>query len=149
MIGPIVRESASALLAPWLVLLIVGLPLAIGDARAESVERWSGRRLVEVLDELNAHGVPLLYSSQLVTPELTIESEPKAAAVRDRLEEALKPHGLALEETDGLLLVIRAPQAQRAQPGRLQVIVLKQGGLPPDDAIEIRAHAYGRFLPFM
>src|SRR5690242_17188044 len=54
---------------------------------------WAGRPLVEILAELQAQGLALIYSNQVVTPDLRVRNEPVATKPIDRLQEVLKPLG--------------------------------------------------------
>ena len=62
-----------------------------------AAEAWRGRRLSDVLDELRAAGLPLLYSSQIVPNDLIIDTEPNAALQLERLRQALASVGLKLQ----------------------------------------------------
>ncbi|HYM33873.1 MAG TPA: hypothetical protein VET48_00685 [Steroidobacteraceae bacterium] len=58
---------------------------------------WVGRPLTEVLAELRASGISLVYSSQVVTPNLRVTVEPTATQPIEQLREALKPLGLMVQ----------------------------------------------------
>jgi len=55
---------------------------------------WSGRPLIDIFDELRASGISIVYSSQLVTPDMKVNTEPRSQLTGTRLQEALKPLGL-------------------------------------------------------
>lgn len=79
---------------------------------------YAGRPLARVLEELRAAGLRLVYSSDLVGPDLRVESEPRAVAPRDILDELLAPHGLqALEGPGGTLLIVRRTASAEARGG--------------------------------
>jgi hypothetical protein len=88
------RSLAFAPAAIVRAMVIIALVCASEIASAEA---WKGRPLADVLVELRSNGLPLIYSSQVVSPELRIASEPNASDPVDRLREVLKPLGLALK----------------------------------------------------
>ena len=78
-----------------------------------------GRPLHQVLDEYRAAGLPLVYSTGLVTADLLVQEEPLYREPVLLLEEILAPHGLALKEEAGVWLVVRragAPAAADSLP---------------------------------
>jgi len=68
---------------------------------------WLGRPLTEVLDESRSDGLNLVYSTQLVPADLTVNVEPVKQDSVARLNEVLEPYGLILNEVDGVFFVIR------------------------------------------
>ncbi len=103
--------------ATRLVLLAAGIialggpPVALSDD-----EPLKGRPVLEVLDELRAGGLALVYSTNLVTPELEILEEPAGAGPAEVARAILAPHGLALEEAGGSLVVVRSARVS-PRPG--------------------------------
>ncbi|MGC3983189.1 MAG: hypothetical protein QM808_18190 [Steroidobacteraceae bacterium] len=93
-------DSHTSLL-PWLMLgLCAANSIAVADAQTRVVsanQSWSGRKLNAVLDELRSAGLPLLYSSQIVSDELVIDTDPAATLQLDRLRLALKTFNLELQ----------------------------------------------------
>lgn len=83
---------------------------------------WQGRQVAEILEAARADGLNLVYSTRLVSPELTIDSEPLKQGSVARLDEILKPHGLTLNEVDGVYYVIRleAPPADTTPVSSVQ-----------------------------
>lgn len=69
---------------------------------------YTGRPLIDVLAELRAQGMKVVYSTALVRPEMVIEGEPQASDPRGILDEILRPHGLKVQEVPGEPLVIVA-----------------------------------------
>jgi outer membrane receptor protein involved in Fe transport len=95
-------SSVAALLACLLVLA--------GSAVAGEEPDYSGRSLVEVLRALQAQGLQVIFSSDLVRPEMAVTDEPDADSLRALLEEILAPHGLKVVAGPGnTLLVVKAP----------------------------------------
>ncbi|MEL7449267.1 MAG: TonB-dependent receptor [Pseudomonadota bacterium] len=80
--------------------------LAINAAHAEG-RSLRGQTVRSVLDQYREAGLPLLYSSSLVSDELRVVAEPAATDPVDLLREILAPHGLQLQMDAGVLLVVR------------------------------------------
>jgi outer membrane receptor protein involved in Fe transport len=87
-----------------LVLSALAAPAAADD--------YAGRPLAEVLRELS---LPIVFTSELVGPELVVAEEPPPEAALDPrrlLDAVLAPHGLAVREAPGgVLVVVRATPA--------------------------------------
>jgi outer membrane receptor protein involved in Fe transport len=93
-------------------LAILLVPLAaVAEASA-----WRGLPLEDVLQDLRAGGVEILYSSDLVKPWMRVEREPRAVGPRAQLAEILAPHGIAVADgPGGALMLVRGPvRAPRA-----------------------------------
>jgi hypothetical protein len=76
---------------------------------------FAGLPLAEALDDLKAQGLDLIFSSDLVRPDMLVASEPTARAPRRVLEQLLAPFGLATRNgPGGTILVVRAPAAPGA-----------------------------------
>ncbi len=120
---------------------------SIAPAHAQSGEAaYRGRTVQSVLDELRAAGLPLVYSSNLVPADLTVESEPAAADPLDKVREILAPYSLTVERTGGAWLVVRASSPVPAD-GAIAVTVtasdtggpVSAGSVVLDEAAERRA----------
>src|SRR5215212_8190255 len=95
--------SQSRLSAATIALAVV---LLANSAVAQS--RYKDRPLVDVLRELQAAGVKVIYSSELVRPDMRVTAEPRARSPRRILDELLNPHGLQIRNgPNGTLLVVR------------------------------------------
>ncbi len=94
-------------------LLLIVLLMAPGIARGVDPP-LRGRSLMEVLDDFRAEGYPLVYSSSLVTEDLVVLQEPDSQDGLAVVAEILQSHGLILNESDGLYLIVRAPGAASA-----------------------------------
>ena len=95
-------------------------------ARSIHIRHAGGAALEEALRLLQARGVRLVFSSQLVTPEMRVRVEPMVSFPRAQLDELLAPHGLAAERGPGGVIQIvrrrptpaaRARAATAAPPG--------------------------------
>ena len=74
---------------------------------------FAGLSLEEALERCKQSGLDLVYSSDLIRPEMRVIAEPQAASPRARLEEILRPHGIVVTEgPEGLLLLRRAPRPE-------------------------------------
>jgi hypothetical protein len=82
----------------------------------QTARRYAGRPLADVLRDLQALGLKVVFSSELVRPEMRVASEPAATDPRKILDEVLEPHGLrAAAGPKDTWLVVRArePAARR------------------------------------
>lgn len=103
--------TAAFLLGP---LLGAGLEPAAVELRAaeteESRPRYAGRPLAEALQDLRSRGLNLIYSTDLVRPEMIVETEPTASSLHQMLQEILGPHGLEAQIGPlGSVLVVNKP----------------------------------------
>ena len=65
--------------------------------------------LPDALEDLRDQGLNIIYSSDLVRPEMQITSIPSASSLPQMLDELLLPHGLRTRNgTNNALLVVRA-----------------------------------------
>jgi outer membrane receptor protein involved in Fe transport len=86
-----------------------------------------------VLRELQARGLTLLFTDEVVRPEMRVLREPVEADARRLLDEVLAPHGLEAREGPAGVLVIavaRTPAAEHASiRGEVFVLGSRRGGL--------------------
>ena len=95
---------------PAAVLVLAAFPL--GHVRAATEPTLAGVGLAEALERLRAAGLKVIYSSELVRPEMRVVAEPQGRTPQEILEALLKPHGLAVGHgPGGALLVVRAGPA--------------------------------------
>jgi outer membrane receptor protein involved in Fe transport len=81
-------------------------PRADPAADPAGAERYAGRPLAEVLRSLEAQGLEIVFTSELVRPEMVVAEEPVARTPRRVLDEVLAPHGLAVREDPSRVLVV-------------------------------------------
>jgi hypothetical protein len=93
--------------------LFVALSLAGQSAPSASL---AGRPLADALTALQASGLKIVFSSELVRPEMKVGAEPKETSPRRRLDEVLRPHGLMVRETRGSLVVVKSPKRPAPAP---------------------------------
>jgi Ca-activated chloride channel family protein len=66
------------------------------DYLAPPPDLYLGKPLGDVLRDLQRRGLNIVFSSELVTPEMRVAAEPKEKTPRKILDEILAPHGLAV-----------------------------------------------------
>jgi hypothetical protein len=90
----------------WLLALGVGIA-----AQNQAGVRYAGRLLSDVLKDLQGQGLKIVYSSELVRPDMRVGTEPRGRSPRQVLDEILRVHGLrAAPGPGGVLLVVRSAQ---------------------------------------
>jgi outer membrane cobalamin receptor len=83
----------------------------LGVSASAVASDFLGLSLEQALDELQARGLSILYSSDLVKPDMQVIREPSATTPRTILEEVVEPHGIRIMEgPSGTLLLTRATQ---------------------------------------
>ncbi len=106
----------------WLLvaLFLAAAPaVASGDSTdSTGAPRFAGRPLADALRELQAGGLAIIYSDQLVRPEMRVLAEPRTRRPRAVLDEILAPHELGVEEAPGGVLVIVARKRADAVPAQ-------------------------------
>lgn len=127
-------RMASAAAVAWVLLALAGP--AIGAApQPPAGERaaYAGRPLADVLRELQADGLPIVFTSELVRPGMRVAREPEASDPRQALAELLAAHGLGIDAGPGGVLVVVARSGVPAAGPALTGAVLARGrgaGLP-------------------
>ncbi len=89
------------------------LALVLAGAASAAPGGYQGRPLADVLRSLQGQGLTLVFTSQLVRDDMKVVREPSAREPRRVLDEILSPHGLAVEEGPGSVLVVVAKAATR------------------------------------
>jgi hypothetical protein len=92
--------------------LILALALAVGslELSAQTIDgmQYTCWSLPEVLRDLQAQGIPVVFSSNLVRNDMQVTTVPSPASPRRLLDQLLHPHGLmAVNGAGGRLLVIQ------------------------------------------
>jgi hypothetical protein len=108
----------------------MALPASAQDSRrAADAKTVAGRPLADVLTSLQTRGLPIVFSSNIVTPDMRVGVEPRAAGPREQLDEILAPHGLVAREGPGRVLqIVRAPRAHEAIPSAKSLLHQKEAG---------------------
>jgi len=118
--------GAGGRLRRLIVLVSVGGALATGwlaGARGPQggdrlQTQYAGRPLGDVLRELQATGLNIVFSSEIVRPAMKILTEPKAVQPRMILDEILRPHGLQVRSGPGGALLVVPAAAPRQETFR-------------------------------
>jgi outer membrane receptor protein involved in Fe transport len=98
--------------------------LASDPSTGAATTRYQGRRLAEVLLALQGQGLTIVFTSELVRPEMKVVAEPAAREPRRILDEILAPHGLRVQEAAGGVLVIVAKTKQVDREASIEGAVL-------------------------
>ena len=104
-----------AFLTAWLFLSAPAL--AAEDSPASDDRDLAGRVIAELIDEYREAGYPFAYSTNLVTADLTVQSEPLPGSVLDIVSQILRPHGLMIRTDSGVHLVVRDTSVD-PEPGK-------------------------------
>jgi len=86
------------------------LVLLLGWVGASAADQqvFRGRRLEEALRLLQQRGLPIVFTSEIVKPNMRVVVEPRTTTPRQQLDELLAPHDLKAEAGPGrLILVVR------------------------------------------
>lgn len=87
------------------------------SAAPEPSQAHAGRPLADILLSFQSQGLTVVFTSELVRPEMRVATEPAARDPRQALDEVLAPFGLAAQEGPGSVLVVVArPPAAPAPP---------------------------------
>ena len=90
-------------------LFALGVLVVLLAAAVEGHQRraYTGRRVADVLRELQSEQLRIIFSSDLVPPTLVVKAEPKPASPREIARQILASHGLTLAPGPrGRLLVV-------------------------------------------
>ncbi len=88
------------------VLAALALVLFAFRADGSAAPAYAGLMLQQALQELQAQGLPVVFTTRLVRPEMRVLSEPAAIEPRRILDEILHPNGLEAREAAGGRIVI-------------------------------------------
>jgi TonB dependent receptor/Carboxypeptidase regulatory-like domain len=123
---------------------------AANHAATATTESFRGESLLAVLRTLERSGLPIVFTSELVRPEMLVEIEPTSREPRRVLDEILAPHRLRVEEAPGgVLVIVRGSLA--ASLGGAVVALGSRAALAGalvrvlDNGAEVRAAADGSF----
>ncbi len=100
------------------IVVLLSLCLGVTSVFAQSgPDAFVGRRLEDALRVLQMRGLRVVFSSEMVTADMRIASEPRAKSGRKQLAELLEPHGLAAENgPGGVIQVVRQKQPKAERP---------------------------------
>ena len=117
--------AAGAVAIVLLVGALLGAPSPAGGGQQEA-KKYTGRAVADVLRELQATRLKIIFSSERVPPNLRVLREPRGTHPRDIALQILEPHGLTLEDgPGGTFIVVARPRRQPdpAPPGLLKTEV--------------------------
>jgi hypothetical protein len=155
-------SSLSKRVAAALLVGVLTLPVGLDSVSAAAPPEYQGRRLVDVLQELQSRGLRLIFSSAVVGEDLRVTVEPSAKEPRALLEEILEPLGLRIEDGPGGSILIlprglrggaisgRVLSATRGTPIVRASIRLQEAGQStftgPDGTFEISPVPFGTYV---
>ncbi len=97
-------------LARALVVLVCWAAPVAADQRV-----FEGHRLEEALRLLQRGGLPIVFSSEVVKPDMRVLAEPRSTTPRQQLDELLAPHGLKAEGGPGRRILILPDHSRTAR----------------------------------
>ncbi|MEE8526458.1 MAG: TonB-dependent receptor, partial [Thermoanaerobaculia bacterium] len=104
----------------WISILLLAAMPGFADP-ADPGSKYADRSLTEALLDLEAAGLKLVFTSQVVRPELLVTAEPTSGSLRGILDELLAAHGLRTEAgPGGTLVVVPADPAETAIRGTVR-----------------------------
>lgn len=87
----------------------IALLLLLLTATAALARDYTNLTLEQAIDLLEAQGLSIFYSSDLVKADMRVLTVPAATAPREILQEIVRPHGIAVADgPNGALLLVRA-----------------------------------------
>jgi len=144
---PKARETPSSRAAcrslPCWILLIACLAWLPHAVAAEEPAPWIGLRVVDIVEQLRAGGLNILYSSAVLPDHLRVEAEPGAVSGPARLAEILAAHGLTLSEVAPATYAIEAAGAAAAT--RASPEVTRETAPAPLPSLEMIVVAASRY----
>ena len=132
------------------------LPAAETSMPSAADSGYTGKSLTEALLDLRSRGLKIVFTSNVVRPDMSVEAEPVAIDLRQILEELLAPHGLeALDSAGGTVVVVaRAAEASESRSSISGFVLSRRNSAPVAGAIvhlletgiEVRSAEDGGFL---
>ncbi|MBT8131290.1 MAG: STN domain-containing protein, partial [Gammaproteobacteria bacterium] len=122
------------------LLATVACMAAISGHAQDSV-RYSGRYLVEVLETFRSNGLSIIYSSDLVKPDMQVEIEPVQEDAEKILREILLSLGLDLHRRGQDWLIV-AGKAGSATPRRTEPVTPPVISRPRLENVVVQASRY-------
>src|SRR6185436_16771591 len=114
------------------IILLVGALLgAPSPARGgQDVKKYAGRAVADVLRELQATRLKIIFSSERVPANLRVLREPRGTHPRDIALQILEPHGLTLEDGPGGTFIVVAKPRRQPDPSPPGVLKTEVPGDP-------------------
>ena len=125
-----IREPTHARPRAVALALCLSLVAAISAAQptqisppAPSASSFAGRPLADVLRDLEALGLKIIFTSEVVRDDMNVDAEPEATNPRRILDEILAPHGLAVSSGPRhTLVIVRSPAATARQAESVETV---------------------------
>jgi outer membrane receptor protein involved in Fe transport len=113
------------------LILVVVLALALPTASAQDRGPFAGHTLADVLAQLQAEGLQIVFSTAVVQSSMVVQREPRGDDPRDLLDQLLEPHGLRAEDGPGgtILILIATPDDVVPTNGSIVGLVTVAGNL--------------------
>jgi TonB dependent receptor-like, beta-barrel/TonB-dependent Receptor Plug Domain len=129
--------AARVLLIVLIVLLSAPAVSFGGQAQARN---YAGRAVADVLRELQATHLKIIFSSERVPPALRVVKEPRGTDPRDIALQVLEPHGLTLQQGPGgtFIVVARPPRREETRKPPPPKREPAQPAGPPGDVDSVR-----------
>ena len=128
------------------IALVLCAPTAPAAAQPIAV----GRPLTDALITLQRRGVALVFSTEVVRPEMRVLTEPRSTDPRRILDELLEPHGLEVRPAArGVLVVARRPRAAppradaNVRDGSIRGLVVEAQSAAPIGGVLVRVPGAG------
>lgn len=86
--------------------------------------RFAGRPLAEALRELQARGLRLIYSDDVVTSDMIVRAEPRATQPRKILDELLREHALRVRDGPRSTLLIVGDERPRRESATAEMTAM-------------------------
>ena len=121
------------------LLVLVGAPGVSYGAQARA-KAYAGRAVADVLRELQATHLKIIFSSERVPPALRVAREPRSPDPREIALQILEPHGLTLQEGPGgtLIVVPKSPRREETRKPAPDKREPAQPAPPPADVDPVR-----------
>lgn len=104
--------TSEKITAALLLLLVAFSAASLATAQDAPPVRYLGMPLAEALEDMRMRGLGVIYSSDLVRPEMRVRREPTATSLHRVLDQLLAPHGLRAQvgPRGAVLVVLREPE---------------------------------------
>ena len=124
-----------------LIICIALLPI-LAVAQEDVAVHYTGLPVAEVLETLRNEGTNFAYSTNLVTSDMLVQSEPEPGEPLKIALQILQPHGLTIRTESGVYLVIRAGDDRSDPVADEDVIDEIENPQPTIESISVTASRY-------
>ena len=121
-----------------ILVVLLGAPFLSSAGQGE-LKGYAGRAVADVLRELQATHLKIIFSSERVPPALRVTREPRGTDPRDIALQILEPHGLTLQQGPGGTFIVVARPPRREEPRK--AVPQKRdapASTPPDEVESLR-----------